>query len=113
MEDGRETGKHDESGVLLHLAESFPDTPIHCFALLRTVSQGDIESVLVPSRVGSPLVKVTCIATPKAWTSRLGPITRACAIMTGRLYSSGHPPCPDPILLPAPSIQRGFTRCVR
>ncbi|RKT37963.1 hypothetical protein [Thiocapsa rosea] len=35
-------------GVLPHLTATFPGTPIHCFALLRTISQGDIESILDP-----------------------------------------------------------------
>jgi len=46
MEDRRETSKHDESGTLPHLTASFPDIRIHCFALLRTVSQGDVDSIL-------------------------------------------------------------------
>jgi hypothetical protein len=35
-------------GVLPHLAATFPDIPIPCFALLRTVSQGEIASILDP-----------------------------------------------------------------
>ena len=35
-------------GVLPHLAAAFPGTPIHCFALLRTISQGEITSILDP-----------------------------------------------------------------
>lgn len=32
----------------LHLAAAFPGTRIHCFALLRTISQGEIASILDP-----------------------------------------------------------------
>ena len=35
-------------GVLPHLAAAFPGIPIHCFALLRTISQGEIASILDP-----------------------------------------------------------------
>jgi hypothetical protein len=48
MEDRRETSKHDESDTLPHLTATFPGIPIHCFALLRTLSQGDIDSILAP-----------------------------------------------------------------
>jgi hypothetical protein len=35
-------------GVLPHLTATFPGAPIHCFALLRTISQGEIASILDP-----------------------------------------------------------------
>lgn len=35
-------------GVLPHLTATFPGTPIHCSALLRTISQGEIASILDP-----------------------------------------------------------------
>ncbi|NCA72642.1 MAG: hypothetical protein EOM91_21820 [Sphingobacteriia bacterium] len=35
-------------GVLPHLAAAFPDTPIHCFALLRTISRDEIATILDP-----------------------------------------------------------------
>jgi hypothetical protein len=33
---------------LPNLTATFPDIQIHCFALLRTVSQGEIASILDP-----------------------------------------------------------------
>ncbi|NCA73181.1 MAG: hypothetical protein EOM91_24665 [Sphingobacteriia bacterium] len=35
-------------GVLPHLTATFPGTPIHCFALLRTISRDEIASILDP-----------------------------------------------------------------
>jgi hypothetical protein len=48
MEYRGETSKRDESGGLPHLAAAFPGTPIHWFALLRTISQGESASILDP-----------------------------------------------------------------
>lgn len=48
MEDQGETSERDEPGVLPHLTAAFPDIPIQCFALMRTVSQGEIVSILDP-----------------------------------------------------------------
>ena len=36
-------------GVVPHLVAAFPDVPIRCFALVRTISQGEIETILFPT----------------------------------------------------------------
>jgi hypothetical protein len=39
-------------GVLPHLTATFPGAPIHCFALLRTISQSPASRPLKPGRLG-------------------------------------------------------------
>ncbi|MEY6431169.1 hypothetical protein ABC977_01970 [Thioalkalicoccus limnaeus] len=35
-------------GVFPRIAEAFPGIPIRCFALVRTISEGDIDAILAP-----------------------------------------------------------------
>jgi hypothetical protein len=36
-------------GMVPHIQEAFPDTTIRCFALIRTISTGDIDAIFAPT----------------------------------------------------------------
>ena len=36
-------------GMVPHIQEAFPDTAIRCFALIRTISTGDIDAIFAPT----------------------------------------------------------------